>query len=512
MTSTLQLSIRWRDEFIKWNNSVYSNTLSFKSTEIWVPDIIVSNNVNNFKFDLEKKVGYSQSHSNIYDFSERNKYFIMIDSNGDCRWVFPLKVLTICELNQDNFPFDVQQCHIDFRSSAFNNDLLALETFGSGIHLKLINEAEFDLINASTSSFSQKLLFNVEIEKEISLVRLTLLMRRKILYYMNKLIMPYFFFYIVALLTYIVPVESGEKKSYSTSILISGMMYLKDISDLIPKTGHLPILSVYFNLNLVLMSICISLTTVIYLVYYNYKSKKPLVGCLKKLVQHSRYVTDEKKLFKTNLSNYEMENIRKRLIDLNKNLFLLDESVSDSGQHEKCLENLIGNEVLGFVKALKMYIIRKNDLETSTRKNMFTKENVANSKYLNTLESLKFNLTRSEKRKNKKIDQEISLNQKLDALSNGLMESNKAKIYLESLQIFKASIKNYITSIKKANNIRNFTRYLQNQMNNDQILVHQWKYLAMLIDRFVFLFFGVVTPISLLLMYLKVNNSLNLNY
>ncbi|RNA09085.1 hypothetical protein BpHYR1_036427 [Brachionus plicatilis] len=86
MTSTLQLSIRWRDEFIKWNSSVYSNTISFKSTEIWAPDIIVSNNVNNFKFDSEKIVRYTQSSSNIYDFSERNKYFILVDPNGDCRW------------------------------------------------------------------------------------------------------------------------------------------------------------------------------------------------------------------------------------------------------------------------------------------------------------------------------------------------------------------------------------------------------------------------------------------
>lgn len=507
MTSTLQLSVRWRDEFLKWNNSIYSNSLSFKSTEIWVPDIIVSNNVNNFKFDSEKKVGYSQSHSNIYDFSERNKYFIMINANGDCRWVFPLKVLTICELNQDNFPFDVQQCHIDFRSSAYNNDLLVLKTFGSGIHLKLINEAEFDLINASTSNFDQKLLFNVEIEKEISLVRLTLFMRRKLLFYMNKLIMPYFFFYIVAMLTYIVPVESGEKKSYSTSILISGMMYLKDISDLIPKTGQMPILSVYFNLNLVLMSICISLTTIIYLIYYNYKSKKPLVGRLKNLVQRSRYVSDEKKLFKTNLSNYEMENIRTRLIDLNKNLFIVNECVDNGGRHETCLENLIGNEVLDFVKALKMYITRKNDLQMSTRKNCFTKENVANSNFLNTLENLKFNLTRSGKIKNKKNDQAINLNQKLDDLSIGLMEANKAKYYLETLQIFKGSIRNCITSIQKSNDIHNFTKYLQNQMNNDQILVHQWKYLAMLIDRFFFLFFGVITPISLLLIYLKVDYS-----
>ncbi|RNA09082.1 acetylcholine receptor subunit alpha-like 2 [Brachionus plicatilis] len=313
---------------------------------------------------------------------------------------------------------------------------------------------------------------------------------------MNKLIMPYCFFYIVALLTYIVPVESGEKKSYSTSILISGMMYLKDISDLIPKTSHLPMLSIYFNLNLVFVSICIMLTTIIYLVYYNYKTKTPIAGCLKVLVQRSRFVTDEKKLFKTNLSNFEMENIRKRLMDLNKNLFVLNQFVDEGGKNEECVEDLIGNEVLSLVKTLKMYIVRKNDLKMSIRKNCFTRENVDNSKYLNTLENLKFNLIKSNAKV--KTNECIDLNQRLDHFSNGLMETKKAKFYLENLELFKKSIRNYINSIQKPKDIHNFTRYLQNQMNNDQILVHQWKYLAMLIDRFVFLFFAVVTPMSLI--------------
>lgn len=507
MTSTLQLSIRWRDEFIKWNSSIYSNTLAFKSTDIWVPDIIVSNNVNNFKFDSEKSVRYTQSSSNIYDFSERNKYFILVNSNGDCRWVFPLKLLTICELDQENFPFDEQQCHIDFRSSAFMKDLLILETFGSGVHLQLINEAEFDLINATTNSFYDKSLFSIEIDQEMTVVRLTLLMRRKILFYMNKLIMPYFFFYIVALLTYIVPVESGEKKSYSTSILISGMMYLKDISDLIPKTNQLPMLSVYFNLNLVFISICIMLTTLIYLVYYNYKSKTSIAGFLKKLVQHSRFVADEKKLFRNNLTNYEMETIRKRLLDLNENLFILSQVVSETCTNKVSVEDLIGTEVLELVKSLKMYIVRKNDLKISIRKNCFTKENLDNSKYLNTLENLKYNLIRSGGKAKEKMSECMNLNQRLDELSEGLIEMKKAKLFLENLQTFKCSVKYYINSIQKPSDIHYFTRYLQNQLSNDQILVHQWKYLAMLIDRFVFIFFALVTPISLFLMYLKTINS-----
>lgn len=70
MTSTLQLSIRWTDDFLKWNKSIYDKAIAFKSNEIWVPDLIASNNVNNFKFESKESylIGYA---NNIFDFTEK---------------------------------------------------------------------------------------------------------------------------------------------------------------------------------------------------------------------------------------------------------------------------------------------------------------------------------------------------------------------------------------------------------------------------------------------------------
>ena len=103
MTSTLQISLRWRDDFLQWNASIYPNSIEFKSNEIWVPDILAVNNVNNFKF--EPKETYLIGHANnIFDFNERNKYFINCMPSGDCRWVFPMKLMSVCELDQQYFP------------------------------------------------------------------------------------------------------------------------------------------------------------------------------------------------------------------------------------------------------------------------------------------------------------------------------------------------------------------------------------------------------------------------
>lgn len=403
MTSTLQVSIRWKDEFLKWNKSVYPNAITFKSSEIWVPDIITTNNVNNFKYDSEE-TNIVGSANNIFDFNERNKYLILVNPDGDCRWVFPLKLLSMCELNQEYFPFDIQECAIDLRSSAFLNEQLVLKKFGDGVHLKLINEGEFDLIKAEAIDLTQKSSFDVDYDGEVSVVRVKMLMKRKMVFYLNKIILPYFVFYIVVVLTYILPVESGEKKSYSTSILISAMIYLKDISNFIPKTSMLPMLSIYFNLNLIFIFFCIMITTFIYLVYYCDKTKRPLPNFFKRIVQNSNYFNHEKisrqESLKIGIKN-ELLEVNNIIESLNKNL-LLDKTLSPnkaikkSAKNENKIEDVLGKDVLDLLKTLKLFIVNQNQnqnklklVEDSWHTNSESMENV---KFLNTLENLKFHL------------------------------------------------------------------------------------------------------------------------
>lgn len=199
-----------------------------------------------------------------------------------------MKLMSICQLNQEYFPFDVQECYFDFRSSAYYLPQLNLTSYGEGVHLSLIQEGEFDLIKSEAQEFFIDRLTditNTPTNSSISVIRVKLLMKRKIVFYLNKIILPYFIFYIVTIFTYILPVDSGEKKSYSTSILISAMIYLKDTSYYIPKTSFLPMLSIYFNLNLIFVFLCIIMTTFIYVIYYFDKTKRPLPGFFRKIFQ-----------------------------------------------------------------------------------------------------------------------------------------------------------------------------------------------------------------------------------
>lgn len=105
MLSTSQLSIKWVDEFLTWNQSSYSRSISFRSDEIWVPDILVDNNINNLRFDSKETKDTYLRTSTAFDLNERNKYPVLVRPDGHCVWLFPIKIMSSCQLDQQNVIF-----------------------------------------------------------------------------------------------------------------------------------------------------------------------------------------------------------------------------------------------------------------------------------------------------------------------------------------------------------------------------------------------------------------------
>ncbi len=177
MVSTLQISLRWNDEYLTWNKSLFSSSIIFRPNEIWVPDVIVKNNVNNIIHSNKESLLVGSSVS-IFDPNERLKYLIIVRPNGDCRWVFPMKLMSNCELNQQYFPFDTQKCNIDFGSTAYSDKQILLKNFKDQVHTELHQQTEFDLLKAKYSNvtFSENQLNS---DVTTTLVRTQLLMRRK---------------------------------------------------------------------------------------------------------------------------------------------------------------------------------------------------------------------------------------------------------------------------------------------------------------------------------------------
>lgn len=85
----------------------------------------------------------------------------------------------------------MQKCHIDFGSTAYSNNKLILQTYKSTVHTELHQETEFDLLKAKYMylDFDETDLGSKYSNKHTkTIIRTQLLMRRKVVFYMNKII------------------------------------------------------------------------------------------------------------------------------------------------------------------------------------------------------------------------------------------------------------------------------------------------------------------------------------
>ena len=105
----LWITMMWKDEYIKWNNSKYNiNLLKFNSDEIWLPDLVLYNSA--------KKT----SPYNVLD-------QMVINNMGYVKLIRPITYTFSCPLSLQKFPFDKQNCIIEFGSWQFNKQYLNIK-------------------------------------------------------------------------------------------------------------------------------------------------------------------------------------------------------------------------------------------------------------------------------------------------------------------------------------------------------------------------------------------------
>lgn len=146
-------------------------------------------------------------------------------------WIFK----SSCSIDVKYFPFDVQNCSMDFASWAYD-----------GFQLDIQNDAdEGDLTNYVSSSEWELIFFNFQREvivfsccpEPYVFIKYYIVMKRRPLFYMFNLVMPCILITLVALLGFYMPSESGEKVSMGITTLLSMTVFLMIVADSLPPSS-----------------------------------------------------------------------------------------------------------------------------------------------------------------------------------------------------------------------------------------------------------------------------------
>uniref|UniRef100_A0A1I8JFT5 Neuronal acetylcholine receptor subunit alpha-7 n=1 Tax=Macrostomum lignano TaxID=282301 RepID=A0A1I8JFT5_9PLAT len=256
----------WVDYHFKWDPAEYGQVtkINIDPKRVWKPDILLYNSADE-KFDATYPTN------------------VVIEHTGLMTYIPPGMFRSTCKIDITWFPFDTQVCKLKFGSWTYDGGTVDLRFKCSNESLVTIEQRLNDPLNCSvngagdTSTYIPSGEWNLE---EIPGIRHSNLydcctypfidleffmkIRRRKLYYIFNLIAPCSFLACLALLSFIIPPDAGEKVSFGVTILLSLTVFLMMVAEAMPPTSDaVPVIGMYFACTMIMCSLSVVFTVIV---------------------------------------------------------------------------------------------------------------------------------------------------------------------------------------------------------------------------------------------------------
>ncbi|XP_060804850.1 neuronal acetylcholine receptor subunit alpha-10 [Amyelois transitella] len=266
LTTNCWITQVWMDYHLRWNTSDFNGigVIRIPYERVWKPDIILYNNAD---------PNYRSAVINTN---------VIVKHTGEVTWLSHGIYVSVCDINVEQFPFDVQLCTMKWASWTYDGFQLDLKKqFDEGDTTNYQTNGEFDLVSFDAIRHDQYYSCCVEPYPDITYV---IKLRRRPMFYVFNLILPCLLINGIALLVFYVPSESGEKVTLGISALLSMTVFLMTIRDTLPPTEKTPLISLYYGVSTCLVSFSASLSVVTLNISYRGVRGQPVPAVLRELV------------------------------------------------------------------------------------------------------------------------------------------------------------------------------------------------------------------------------------
>ena len=236
--------LSWTDERLTWNSSDYGeiSTTFFGYKDVWVPELILTNP------------------SEKIDSFGKDWHRIRYKSDGKAVWNPGSLVHATCSVNAYYFPFDIQECFLDLFVFGYYASEVRFSASSNAVDVSFMpKHGTWDVIGTSVK---------VGTEGGTSNARYHFRLERRPQYLIINVIMPILFLNLLNVLVFLLPAESGERVSYSITVLLSIAVFMTIVSNTLPRTSEpMPLIS-YALLGSLFLSSFITVVTVLNLRLY----------------------------------------------------------------------------------------------------------------------------------------------------------------------------------------------------------------------------------------------------
>lgn len=216
LSLTAMFLLTWVDERLSWNPAAFNNTnnISISQKKIWIPNLV---NINPYDDVTELRTDASA---------------VRVFSSGYCVWLALQTFKVICKTDVTKYPFDTQTCAMRFYVLGYAPAEIKSKCLPPGVNefVYYSKNGVWDIIDSS--SYIQLDFHNYEI------INFEFVLKRRAPYYIVSLILPIASVSFLMGFVFLLPVESGERVGFSTTSLLSVIVYLTIIQEMLPESSE----------------------------------------------------------------------------------------------------------------------------------------------------------------------------------------------------------------------------------------------------------------------------------
>ncbi|KAK8400692.1 hypothetical protein O3P69_002469 [Scylla paramamosain] len=290
----------WLDYSLQWNASDFGNiqVIRLPAEKLWKPDIILYNNAD------------SQYNNAILSTN------IIVTSDGNVTWLSSAIFRSSCSINVEYFPFDEQKCVMKFASwtyDGFQNsnpcasgpvdpksargptaprreerwfctvtECQLSDPDGGGDLSNYVTNGEWDMMDMIVE---RNVVYYSCCEAPYPDITYHIILRRRPLFYVFNLILPCVLITGIALMSFYMPSDSGEKVTLGITTLLSMTVFLMVIGESMPPTSEkLPLIGLYYGVTISLVSFATGLSVVTLNIHHRGMRGREVPALVKRVV------------------------------------------------------------------------------------------------------------------------------------------------------------------------------------------------------------------------------------
>ena len=184
---------------------------------------------------------------------------LVITNDGNCTWNSPATLLSQCKINVSRFPFDEQKCDVSIGSWTYSGYKINMTYSEHHADLSnFIENGEWEVQSALL--YNRFRLYGPE-KIPYPDVTFTLAIKRRSLYYGLNIVIPCALIALLALLSFMLPSDNGERMSLVMTVLLALSVYMLIVSSSLPETSDaVPVLGTYCLGLIVTIALCLCAT------------------------------------------------------------------------------------------------------------------------------------------------------------------------------------------------------------------------------------------------------------